>query len=379
VIQSVGGCASFQRNFTPGAMDWDAKPLAFRFGAQSENLASTLATTASARLKQTRDPLITYLKELVSSGQKVVIDVTVHDYDLGGVTFDGTTMRRESMMVPGLSIVLRYDKRGAGTPASTQSEPATQEKGFRVEGSPEGVASDVVEAGQNGVLGIPYELNGMNTLGALVRKTTFEALVLRKRLEMGHKADPQIPDRPAEKSLVDLELGLALAAEADAAINRWRASMVLLMTLVADQGENPDVDKVKVAFDETILDMEAWLDKHPMWTSTEQLKQRLEEFGMMPKPLLLPTPQNMLLLLDENGYIASAVKVANGIASGSIADTVDGIAGFAPKDSSARTAMEALAAGARGDVIACVDSLGRLGGKDPEIAKIRDQIQSLKP
>jgi hypothetical protein len=372
------GCAKFQSQFTPGALDWDAKPLAFRYGAQSENLASGLATSATQRLRVTKDALITYLDALQKSGQRVVLDVTVDDYDLGGATFDGTTLRQESMMVPGLSVVLRYEKRGSASEPST-AKPEEEKRGFRVEGTPEGLDPEMVEKGQQAVLGIPYELNGMNTLGALVRKDTFEALVVRKRLEMGQKADPRIPDRPPEKSLKDLELGLMLASEADAAINRWRASMVLLMTLVSAHGEASTSEALRNAFDETVADMDTWLRDHPLWTSVGQLEQRLEQFGMMPKPMMLPTPQNMLLLLDEDGYLAAAVKVASGIASGSIADTVQGVAGFAPKDSSARTAMEALAAGARGDVVACADSLGKLGGKDPGVAKIRDQITSLKP
>ncbi len=380
-VAAAAGCAKFQSQFTPGALDWDAKPLAFRYGAQSENLASGLATSATQRLRLTKDALIIYLDALQKSGQRVVLDVTVDDYDLGGATFDGTTLRQESMMVPGLSVVLRYEKRASasGAQSSATVKPEGEKRGFRVEGSPDDVDPEVVEKGQQAVLGIPYELNGMNTLGALVRKDTFEALVVRKRLEMGQRADPRIPDRPPEKSLKDLELGLMLASEADAAINRWRASMVLLMTLVSAHGEASTSDVLRKAFDEAVSDMDTWLRDHPLWTSVGQLEQRLEQFGMMPKPMMLPTPQNMLLLLDEDGYLASAVKVANGIASGSIADTVQGVAGFAPKDSSARTAMEALAAGARGDVVACADSLGKLGGKDPGVAKIRDQITSLKP
>jgi hypothetical protein len=376
-VAPSAGCAKFRSQFTPGALDWDSKPLAFRYGAQSENLASGLATSASQRLRVTKDALVTYLDALDKSRQRVVLDVTVDDYDLGGATFDGTTLRHESMMVPGLSVVLRYEKRGSARGAST-AEADGEKRGFRVEGTPEGLAPEVVEKGQQAVLGIPYELNGMNTLGALVRKDTFEALVVRKRLEMGQKADPRIPDRPPEKSLKDLELGLMLASEADAAINRWRASMVLLMTLVSAHGEASTSDALRKAFDETVSDMDTWLRDHPLWTSVGQIEQRLEQFGMMPKPMMLPTPQNMLLLLDEDGYIASAVKVANGIASGSIADTVQGVAGFAPKDSSARTAMEALAAGARGDLAACADSLGKLGGKDPGVAKVRDQITSMR-
>lgn len=378
MVVAETGCAKFRSQFTPGALDWDSKPLAFRYGAQSENLASGLATSATQRLRLTKDSLVAYLDAIEKGGQSVVLDVTVDDYDLGGTTFDGTTLRQESMMVPGLSVVLRYERRdGAGGKVPVQPEAKT--RGFRVEGSPEGVDPETVEKGQQAVLGIPYELNGMNTLGALVRKDTFEALVVRKRLEMGQKADPRIPDRPVDKSLKDVELGLVLAAEADAAINRWRASMALLMALVSSHGRGATSESLRKAFDETTSDMDAWLREHPLWTSVGQLEQRLAQFGMTPKPMMLPTPQNMLLLLDEDGYVASAVKVASGIASGSIADTVQGVAGFAPKDSSARTAMEALAAGARGDLAACADSLGRLGGKDPGVAKIRDQVLALKP
>lgn len=371
---SLTACAQFKSQFTPGALDWDSKPLAFRYGAQSENNASSIATSTAMRLRASRAPLLELLAALESSKQRVVLEVDVHDYDLGGTTFDGTSFVRSSMMVPGLSLVLRYAKEGEDV---TPGEPR-KERGFHVEGAPEGLPPKVVDDGQNAIFAIPYELNGLNTIGALVRKDVFEALVVRKRLEMGQKADYRIPDRPAEKSLADIEAGLAIAATVDEAINRWRASMVLLMSQVGAPRAVANTEAIGKTIDDLLADIDGWLREHPMVMSIQQMEDKMKRYGMTPKPLMLPTPQNMLLLLDEDGYIAAAVKVANGIATGSIADTVQGISGFAPKDSSARTTMEALAAGARGDVAGCADALAKLGGKDAKIAEISEQVSQLK-
>jgi hypothetical protein len=154
--------------------------------------------------------------------------------------------------------------------------------------------------------------------------------------------------------------------------------MILLMALYSANGTPDAAARIEPAATETAASMKQWLDEHPLMTNQSQLEARIKAYGMGPKPLVLPTPMNLLAMLDENGYVAAAVKVAQGIATGSIADTVQGLSQFAPKDSSARTAMEGVAAASRGDFVACADAVGKLAGKDVGMVAVRDRIAELR-
>lgn len=382
-LSSLGlaGCLpQLQKSFTPGALDEDAKIYAFQFGATAESYASSSATSASRRLTESVPDGVRFIEALAQTKQSMHLEIHVRDYDVDMNRFDGKTLTPTRMGIEGVEMKASYALVSATGQASAQPSkaPIVSAGGFTVQNAPEGIDPKLVDAGQNAVFGVPFELNGMNTLVALARNSAFEMLVMKKRIELGQKADYRMPDRPKEKTLADVDLTLVLIAEAEAAINRWRASLILLMALYAAHTEPGIPERLRSTTDDVVKNMQLWLEKHPLVTSMEAMKARADAYGVRAKPLLLPTPQNMLLMLDENGYVAAAVKVAQGIATGSISETMSGFAGFAPKDSSARIAMEGVAAAAGGDFVACADAVGKLGGKDPELARIRRDIKSLR-
>lgn len=368
---------SFQRRML-GGMDDDAKPFAFQYGSTSENSASLCATSARRRLIASTPDGARFLTELARTQQRLELDIRLESYESGTARFDGQTVSRGTMAIEGVKMRASYSPSNGKAPPGKRGPPKVSVGGFEITDEPKGIAPDVVDKGQNAVFGVPYEMNGINAMIGVGRNFAFEMLVMKKRLEMGQKADYRIPDRPADKSIADVDLALALIAMADAALNRWRASMILLMAVYAS-GAKPDV-QARLEPEATLAadDMKRWLDEHPLMTSQTQLVSRIEAYGMGPKPLILPTPMNLLAMLDENGYVAAAVKVAQGIATGSIADTVQGLSKFAPKDSSARTAMEGIAAASRGDFAACADAVGKLAGTDVGVGALRDRIAALR-
>ncbi|MCA9595968.1 MAG: hypothetical protein KC776_21790 [Myxococcales bacterium] len=78
------------------------------------------------------------------------------------------------------------------------------------------------------------------------------------------------------------------------------------------------------------------------------------------------------------------LDVAKGVATGSPSATLEGLAKLAPKDSSARVALEGLSAAAGGDVKGTVEAIAKLGGVDDELETVRarlrqaDQLTALK-
>ena len=115
----------------------------------------------------------------------------------------------------------------------------------------------------------------------------------------------------------------------------------------------------------------------PSWEQTHK-RPTMEDYGVAVKALKLPTPENMLAVLDKDGYIAAAIKVSKGIATGDPAATIDGFAKLAPENSSLRIAAEGTAAALRGDVSGCASAVLALAEKQEDVAKVTARLRSFE-
>jgi hypothetical protein len=210
----------------------------------------------------------------------------------------------------------------------------------------------------------------LNATDDSMKRYAFGLLVLREKLKRGERADYMAPLRPANESLEDIELALRVIADHHRATSQLRAEIVGL-TAFARTAADPSVRKAlleQVA--ESRKAARTWLDTHERPTA--------EEFGVALKEFKLPTPENLLAVLDKEGYVTAALTVAKGVASGDAATTVEGLGKLAPKDSSLRIASEGVAAALRGDIPKTVDSVIALAQKQEDVAPLVARLRSVE-
>jgi hypothetical protein len=104
----------------------------------------------------------------------------------------------------------------------------------------------------------------------------------------------------------------------------------------------------------------------------------MEQFGIALKDFKLPTPDNLLAVLDKEGYVTAAITVAKGVATGDAAATVEGVGKLAPKDSSVRVASEGVAAALRGDIPKTVESVLSLAQTQEDVAPLVARLRSVE-
>jgi hypothetical protein len=220
-----------------------------------------------------------------------------------------------------------------------------------------------------------YLLDGMTgSLSAsddALRRHVFGLLVLRDKLQRKESdADHLARLRPAEKSLEDVNLALRVLADHFAATAQVRAEILAVLAM-ARQYELPAA--------RTMLAEQAADSRRRAKTwEAEHHNPTMEEFGVAMKEFKLPTPDSMLELLDKDGYIAAAVKIAKGIATGDAAATVEGFGKLAPPNSSLRIASEGASSALRGDVAGVSKAVLSLAEKQPDIEKVTARLRTVE-
>ena len=164
-------------------------------------------------------------------------------------------------------------------------------------------------------------------------------------------------NRPAEESLRDFDNALRVVAEEHARLAKARAEVLALTALAAGYQK----DGAIALFDEQVVDAR---ERAADWRATHT-RPTLEDFGV--RVATLPTPEKMLEELQERaGFVGAVLQVAKGVATGSPSATIDGLAKMAPKDSTARVAVEGLSAATAGDVKGTTEAIIALSGKEAE-------------
>jgi hypothetical protein len=102
-----------------------------------------------------------------------------------------------------------------------------------------------------------------------------------------------------------------------------------------------------------------------------------EEFGVAMKEMTLPTPENMLAVLDKDGYIAAAVEIAKAAVTSDPASAIQAIGKLAPPNSSVRIAAEGAAAAIHGDVMGTARAVIALAEKQEDVAPLAARLRSV--
>jgi hypothetical protein len=194
--------------------------------------------------------------------------------------------------------------------------------------------------------------------------------VLREKIKAGEQADWFGGNREPQESLADLELALRVIADHHAAVADFRSEVIGVIALANGYKAAEGVALLEAQLVESRARNDAWVAAHPRPT--------MEDFGVAMNEFKLPTPTALLEQLDENGYIAAAVTIARGVATGSVGTTLEGVSKLAPKDGTVRIVLEGLAAASRGDLVGTGASVAKLVGKATEGTAIGKRLDQLR-
>jgi hypothetical protein len=193
---------------------------------------------------------------------------------------------------------------------------------------------------------------------------------MREQVKSGQKADWFDGTRSPEETADDVSLALRVIADHHALVAAWRAEVLGLAAMIDAYDAPPALGALRAQIGDSKDRVAKWRASHHQPT--------MEEFGVAVNALVLPTPQALLEHLDQNGYVAAALQVAKGIATGSISTTLEGLTKLAPKDSSVRTTLEGLTAASKGDLGGVLDSVAKITGHETEMSALNARLAQIK-
>lgn len=276
-------------------------------------------------------------------------------------------------------VVVPASKAGASAKAASPlvlvgragTKPGAYDTDASVIASATGLPLATVRDGHFALYGLVNMLTPLNASNDALQRHAFKLLVLKAKIEAGEKADWFGGNREPAESLADIELALRVIADHHATVAAFRSEIVGVVAL-ANGYKTPDgLALLGAQLVESQKRNDAWIASHPRPT--------MEDFGVAMNEFKLPTPVALLEQLDESGYLAAALTIARGVATGSVGTTLEGVSKLAPKDSTTRFVLEGLAAASRGDIQGTASAVGKLVGKataGTELGKRLDQLQA---
>ena len=301
---------------------------------------------------------VPFLEAMRKGGHVMSIEILPHESGPGGEieTYEvKVTVRRsdgEAHVLPG----------EAGTDPGVYAqalEPAAKDLGMDPQ---------VLQNGHFAIYAMVNMMTAINASNHIIESRAFALLVLQEKIKNGEKADYLDMNRPASETLEDIDASLRLVAQEHARIASARAEVLAMTALAASYPKEGAIDLFKAQVRESRQRAQAWRDTNPRPT--------LDDFGV--RIAQLPTPDKMLDDLKERaGFMGAVVQIAKGVVTGSPSATLDGIAKLAPKDSTARVALEGLSAAASGDVAGTADAMIKLSGKEADVSELRGRIDQV--
>lgn len=369
LLGGLAGCASaheaLQREFTPGQLEKGSHIHAFQAASFAYSFTQAHMLQYEARLEQVEDDAPAFFDGLERAGWRADVAVVPHMnrgrdleyeyYDVDLALAPAAAKGKERYVLPGAQGVSNTSYIAALAPAATKS----------------GIPAEIIRRGHFALFVLATMSGSLNATDDSMKRYAFGLLVLRERLKRGVKhVDYLAPLRPAEESLEDIELALRVVAAHHRTTSKMRAEVVGLTALCRTAGDAKARTTLLEQLGESKKAARDWLDSHD--------RPQMEEYGVAMKAMKLPTPENMLAVLDKDGYVTAAVAVAKGVASGDAAQTIEGLGKLAPKDSSLRVASEGVAAALRGDIPKTVDSVLTLAQTQEDVAPLVARLRSVE-
>lgn len=358
----AGAQRDLQREFTPGVRD-DARVHAFQAASFSHAFMQAHALEWDARLASVADDLPPLFEAAAQKGCTIDARIVAHEQvsDRQSATFYDVDLvvvapgGKETFVLPGAQGTSPRAYVAALAPAAKRTE----------------IGAEVLRRGHFALFKLATMSGSLSATDDAMRRHVFGLLALREKLRQKQPhADYLAPMRDEAESLKDVDLALRVMAEHFQETSRLRAEVVALLAL-ARAYELPEARRAlaeQVA--ESQAHARAWQASHPQPTA--------DQFGVAAKDFKLPTPENMLAVLDKDGYVQAAVLVAKGAATGDAATTVEGLGKLAPKNSSLRVASEGTAAALRGDVGGAAHAALELASRQEDVAPVVARLRTVE-
>jgi hypothetical protein len=368
VLASEPGCAStqqdFQRAFTPGQLKDGSHVHAFAAAALAYGLTDTHMVQWDARLATVEDDVPPFYEAVSKAGYRFDVDIVPHMNDAGGFKYayqdvhlvlSQASGKGERFVLPGAE----------GTKMTTYAAalgPAARKLN---------VPAETLRRGHFALFGLVTMSAQLSASDEMERRHTFGLLVLKEKLARKEpNADHLAPLRTPEQSLEDVNLAIRVMADHHAAVSRLRAEMLGVITMVRAY----ELPAARTALTEQLAESRKVAS---LWEASHK-RPTMEDYGVAVQELRLPTPENMLAVLDKDGYVTAAAKIAKGIAAGDPAATVEGFAKLAPESSSLRIAAEGTAAALRGDVRGAAAAVLALAERQEDVAPLAARLRSFE-
>lgn len=373
VSLGASGCTpSLPYAMQPGSLKKGSRMHAFQTATFAWTFTATATRQWDATLQKVqRDvpPLLRALRDGDHAAQIVVVPRTANEdgrtedqyehYDANLVVLPAkgktTTARaNEPLVIAGR----------AGTNAGAYDATAS------VVASATGVPLAVVRDGHFALYGLVNMLTPLNVSNDALQRHAFKLLVLREKIKAGEKADWFGGNREPAESLADIELALRVIADHHAAVAAFRSEIIGVIALANGYKTKEGLALLDAQLIDSRRHNDSFVAAHPRPT--------MEDYGVAMNEFKLPTPTVLLEQLDENGYLAAAITIARGVATGSVGTTLEGVSKLAPKDSTVRVVLEGLAAASRGDIAGAAGSVSKLVGRATEGTAIGKRLEQLQ-
>lgn len=230
-----------------------------------------------------------------------------------------------------------------------------------------GLTTDAVQKGQGAWYGLTYALTGLDAEATTLRTHAFALKVMQERVQNGEQADWFDGLRPAAETIADADMAIGLITQDIERVRSEQAAILALLTLT----NHYEVEGVPGAVEEELAFADqaaaAWLASHKQPTPGD--------FGVV---YSMPDPRAVKAAIeDQLGIVGSALKIARGVATGNLPQTLDGLAGLAPADTKLKAVAEGLAAASKGDISGTLGAISDLGGPDTKVGRIAGRLEAV--
>jgi hypothetical protein len=361
---ALSACGSAQdtlnRNFGVQMKD-GARPYAMQAAGFGHGFLEGHMVQWEARLGMLEDDLPPFFDALEKSGWRAELEIVPHP-PAGGVKYEWYGVKL--VLVPksgGERIVIPGDEGTRTTDYLRALVPAAKATGIQAE---------VIRRGHFGIFALVTMGGALNATDDSMREMAFRFLVQKEKLAKNDRSLDQFQAmRTIEDARADVDLALRFVADHHASTSRLRAE-VLAITALARRYDVPEARRALMdQIAESRKRANEWRRTHTAPTAAD--------FNVGLKEMKLPTPDNMLAVLDKDGYIAAAVQVAKGAVTGDPSSAIEGIGKLAPPNSSVRIAAEGTAAALRGDVVGTAKAVVALAEKQEDVAPIAARLRAV--
>ena len=261
-------------------------------------------------------------------------------------------------------------ERAHSLPGKPGTDPAAYDAALQPASEATKLDGEILKQGHFALYALANGMTSLNATHDSLRKHAFKLLLLRAKLEKGEKqVDWLDPNRPAEESIADIDLALRLIEEDHERQSAERADILGMLAMARSYESEGAVELLR----EQVASSRARAKK---WRATHR-RPTADDFGV--RPATLPSAASITKqLTDKIGFVGSLAKVAQGVLTANPSKALEGLAEMAPEDSSAKVALDGLAAAAGGDVAGTVDAISKLTEADEAVAEVKGRLEQLE-